>query len=43
MLWVGETGGLGPSAGHVWQGGEPFYGTRVGPGWYQGSAGVWRG
>jgi hypothetical protein len=25
MLRVGKTGGLEPSAGYVWQGGEPFY------------------
>src|ERR1035437_1514800 len=35
MLRVGKTGGLGPSAGYVSGCGEPFYGTRVDPGWYQ--------
>jgi hypothetical protein len=35
MLRVGKTGGLGPSAAYVSGCGEPFYGTRVDPGWYQ--------
>src|ERR1035437_4947977 len=25
----------GQSAGYVWKGGEQFYGTRIGPEWYQ--------
>jgi len=43
MLREGQTRGLGQAAGHVWASGEPFYGTRVGPGWYQSGAGVARG
>jgi hypothetical protein len=42
MLWEEQTRGRGQSAGCVWEGGEPFYGTRVGPGWYQSGAGVAR-
>ena len=40
MLREGQTGGPGQAAGYVWGGGETFYGTRVGPGWYQGGKGV---
>jgi hypothetical protein len=40
MLRVGQTWGTGQAAGCVWECGEPFYGTRVGPGWYQSGAGV---
>jgi hypothetical protein len=40
---VGQTRGPGQAAGYVWPGDKPFYGTRVGPGWYQGSTRVARG
>ena len=40
---AGQTRGLRQAAGYVWEGGEPFYGTRVCPGWYQTGAGVARG
>ncbi len=43
MLWEGETKGRRPAAAYVWEGDEPFYGTRVCPGWYQTGAGVARG
>jgi hypothetical protein len=43
MLREGQTWGPRQVAGYVWESGEPFYGTRVGPGWYQSSAGVARG
>ena len=39
----GQTRGPGQVAGYVSGCGEWFYGTRVGPGWYQGSARVARG
>ena len=35
--------GFGQAAGYVWEGGKPFYGTRVGPGWYQTGTRVARG
>ena len=34
---------FGAASGLCWEGGEPFYGTRAGPGWYQGTARVARG
>jgi hypothetical protein len=34
---------FGAAGGLYWEGGELFYGTRVGPGWYQGTARVARG
>jgi len=37
MPAVSPLEGPGQAAGYVWEGGKPFYGTRVGPGWYQGS------
>jgi len=40
MLLDGQTRGPRPAAGYVRESGEPFYGTRVGPGWYQSGAGV---
>ena len=43
MLRDGQTKGLKQPAGYVWESGEPFYGTRVGPGWYQSGAGVAKG
>jgi len=43
MLRERQIGGAGQAAGSVWEGGERFYGTRVGPGWYQGTARVARG
>ena len=43
MLQVAKIGRLGSAAGYVWQGSEPFYGTRVGPGWYQSGTRVARG
>ena len=43
MLQEGQTRGPGQATGYVWESGEPFYGTRVGPGWYQGGAGLARG
>jgi hypothetical protein len=43
MLREEQTRGLGQAAGYVWARGKPFYGTRVGPGWYQSGAGVVRG
>ena len=39
----GQTTGPGQAAGYVWEGGEPFYGTRVGPGWYQTGTRVGKG
>jgi hypothetical protein len=39
----GANPGSGRSADYVAGCGEPFYGTRVGPGWYQSSARVARG
>ena len=35
--------GFGQAAGYVWERGEPFYGTRVGQGWYQSGTRVARG
>src|ERR1035441_388773 len=35
ILMEGQIGCLGPSEGSFWGANEPFYGTRVGPGWYQ--------
>jgi len=35
MMRVGIAGGLRPSEDYTWGDCEPFYGTRVGPGWYQ--------
>ena len=35
ILLKGQTKGLGPSAGYIWEGAEPFYGTMAGPWWYQ--------
>ena len=43
MLRDGQTRGREQAAGYVWEGGKPFYGTRVGPGWYQGGTRVARG
>ena len=39
----GANQGPGQAVGCVWEDGESFYGTRVGPGWYQSSAGVAKG
>ena len=38
-----QTRGPGQAAGYVSECGEPFYGTRVGPGWYQSGTSVPRG
>jgi hypothetical protein len=43
MLREGPPRVTGQAAGYVWEGGEPFYGTRLGPGWYQSSNRVARG
>ena len=43
MLREGQARALGQAAGYVWEGGKPFYGTRVGPGWYQTGTRVGRG
>ena len=43
MVRRGTTGGLGSPQGVFGRRGAAFYGTRVCPGWYQGSAGVTRG
>ena len=40
---AGKNGVPGQADGSVWEGGEPFYGTRSGPGWYQGGTRVPRG
>jgi hypothetical protein len=42
MLREGQARGAGQAARCVWEGCETFYGTRVGPGWYQSDAGVAR-
>ena len=43
MLRDGQTRGRGQAVGYVWEGDKPFYGTRVGPGWYQSGTRVPRG
>jgi hypothetical protein len=43
ILLEGQTNEFGQAAGYVWVSGKSFYGTRVGPGWYQSGAGVARG
>jgi len=43
ILREGQPRGLGQAASCVSECGEPFYGTRIGPGWYQSSARVARG
>src|ERR1035441_9709136 len=43
MLREGQTRALGQAAGYIWGGGEPFYGTMVGPWWYQTATRVARG
>ena len=42
MLREGQTREPGHAAGYVWASGEPFYGARLCPGWYQSGAGVAR-
>jgi len=34
MLREGQSWAPGQAAAYVWERGETFYGTRVGPGWY---------